>query len=562
MSLAQAIGTGFRAISEGCRLHHCSRTATTLKSSLWSSVSPERTFFVPHRRRIHFIITTSLSSSLTWPIPSIGHFNITGLFCQAFWVFSRFFISKSSILDFFNSICYIIKAVWKVGYTMFTKMHLKNFRSFGNIELNLEGKRKQPKPLAMVYGENGMGKSNLVCGFATLIELMHTMNVRDVMEMFLSNEQVQKLTNENAQSLFVALSNSLPDIKNISKRSRMVGSEEPVLLEYEFLLDGHRGRYLVELGVEEIIHERLEYIVEKNRGVYFDLTPTKVKLNQRIFKSSEIFREISELVKRYWGKHTLLAILLHERKDKADSYIQDSLSDYFRDVITAFCNVSCYTKPGSSEHEIEVDHIGMLSNFEHGIISKQDEAVLTDMEAALSTFFSSVNSDNRYVFYERVPNGDDNIKYELKICKYIAGKERILNFEMESTGNHQLLRIFRYLIVAMYGGTAIIDEIDTGVHDLLMLKLIKEVYPHIKGQLIFTTHNTALMEMKNIQQFIYIISEDQSANKLVKCIADYETRTFQLNNIRNKYFDGAYSGIPSLEHIDFTSILNVLGKYN
>ena len=36
---------------------------------------------------------------------------------------------------------------------------------------------------------------------------------------------------------------------------------------------------------------------------------------------------------------------------------------------------------------------------------------------------------------------------------------------------------------------------------------------------------------------IYFITEDEQANKSIKCITEYENRTYQQNNIRNKYFN-------------------------
>ena len=58
---------------------------------------------------------------------------------------------------------------------MFTYVHLKNFKSFGNIYFNLLNKYNIPKKMSIVYGENGIGKSNLVSAFYFLtIVSIHT----------------------------------------------------------------------------------------------------------------------------------------------------------------------------------------------------------------------------------------------------------------------------------------------------------------------------------------------------------------------------------------------------
>lgn len=48
---------------------------------------------------------------------------------------------------------------------MFTKVRLQNFRSFKDITFDLSDTKNKYKNFAMVYGENGVGKSNLISGF-------------------------------------------------------------------------------------------------------------------------------------------------------------------------------------------------------------------------------------------------------------------------------------------------------------------------------------------------------------------------------------------------------------
>ena len=61
-------------------------------------------------------------------------------------------------------------------YTMFEYIRLKNFKSFGDIEFNLLDKKGNPKRLILLYGENGIGKSNLASAFFMLSETLRTMD--------------------------------------------------------------------------------------------------------------------------------------------------------------------------------------------------------------------------------------------------------------------------------------------------------------------------------------------------------------------------------------------------
>lgn len=441
---------------------------------------------------------------------------------------------------------------------MFTKVRLVNFRSFDDITFDLTQKKGQIKHFAVIYGENGMGKSNLARGIAALIDLLRTMDVRDLLDSLLSDENFRKLTEVLGDRRPTAL---VRDIQTLIQEYRMVGATEPIRLEYEFLIEGRTGRYCVELGETEIIHERLEYVLDKRRGVYFDLTPSVQKINTSIFTDNTVLKDIKELVKQYWGKHTLLAILLHEQNNKAERYINEGLSSNFYNLIRHLSDLSCYLRGHQETRGVLKNNVGFLVELEEGTISKSKKEMLDNAEHVLSNLFCAICSDNRRLFY-KTREQNEKIHYELYIQKLIAGKEREIKFTQESTGNHQLLNIFPYLLRAMLGGTVVIDEIETGIHDFLMKKILEELIPSIQGQLIVTSHNTSLMEIDNIRASVYIIKEDTMANKEILCIDNYEQRTYQQNNIRERYKNNAYKGIPRVEKIDFEALLKILCTVN
>ena len=71
---------------------------------------------------------------------------------------------------------------------MFEYVKLKNFKSFGNIEFNLLDRNNRPKKMVLIYGENGIGKSNIASAFFMLSETLRTMDVRDIMESLLADD--------------------------------------------------------------------------------------------------------------------------------------------------------------------------------------------------------------------------------------------------------------------------------------------------------------------------------------------------------------------------------------
>ena len=124
---------------------------------------------------------------------------------------------------------------------MFTNIRLKNFRSFKDVSLNLESKQSF-KRLVLIYGENGMGKSNLALGFSVLNDLLNTMKIKDILDSILSSDnfkQWSELTG-GKELAFQELKNQMITIDNIIENYHMVDSNEPIVLEYDFIVNGKK----------------------------------------------------------------------------------------------------------------------------------------------------------------------------------------------------------------------------------------------------------------------------------------------------------------------------------
>lgn len=439
---------------------------------------------------------------------------------------------------------------------MFTKIVLQNFRSFDHIEFDLGAKGNEPKHLAIVYGENGAGKSGLMSAFALLGDILNTLNARDTYEQLLS--QTSRFKDEDIQEMLrLSLSSGLRDIQVIIDDYRMIGSTDPIVAQFEFSIKGNQGLYQVALGDHEIIHERLEYLQSRRRGVYFDCTPGKLSINSSITTSKNLLADIKAAAERFWGKHSLLAIITHELQDKSNAYGWENIGGNFSDVLGRFLALSSKLTIGDREWKVLRIPIEVLHNPIEGQIPKSKENQLKIGAEIFTHFFKATNSDIVKAYYQKSLN-DKYIEYQLYLKKLVAGEYRNIPFSRESTGNHQLISVMCYILCACMGGTVVFDEADTGIHDLLFKKLLTEAQPLIRGQLIITTHNTMLMETDFARDSVYILSEDDTGHKTIRCISNYKKRTYANNNIRNKYLSGDYKGIPSISPIDFNYLLSQL----
>ena len=57
-----------------------------------------------------------------------------------------------------------------------------------------------------------------------------------------------------------------------------------MLLEFQFVIFDHKGKYIIEYDNTKLVHEKLEYVLNKNRTLLYDLTENNFKINEKRLK--------------------------------------------------------------------------------------------------------------------------------------------------------------------------------------------------------------------------------------------------------------------------------------
>ena len=273
------------------------------------------------------------------------------------------------------------------------------------------------------------------------------------------------------------------------------------------------------------------------------------------FKTKEAERELATLIAQYWGKHSLLSILSNERESKNTEYINKSYLPYVFEVINMILLLTAKHSIGSLKSQnANVNYQGVIENPLEGLIAVSHENALNQTERILNNFFTQAYSDIKEVFYEKNLEGS-NLHYKLYAKKMIGEQIRSINFQEESEGTKRILFMINDLLGACQGGTIALDEIDTGIHDLLLRTMLSSIDEWINGQLIITTHNTYLLETLRPQS-IYVINVDYLGNKEVHCLDEYDIHG--TNNIRSMYIKGLFGGVPVVDEIEYGEIVEEL----
>lgn len=434
---------------------------------------------------------------------------------------------------------------------MITYIKAKNFKSLKNIVLDLNKTKDKTNKFVAIYGENGSGKTNIVELFKFIQQLTMSkimdIQLRKYKELFEIQQKIEKISFQFKQLMQLSI-----DLNEY----RMLGDENDTEIEYGFKIKNIDGFYYIKFN-NEIIEEKLYYMGNKQKTFFFQLekkeNTIKKILNKNIFVNDRYRNEIIDNIDKYWGKYSLLSLLTLEMIEKNENYIFENISKKIYSVINEFLLMPIHVnKWGNNIIPDTFITDNSLIDLKEGIIKKDDKCILKKYEDILNIFFTQAYADIKGVAYKTEEN-ENSIHYELYFEKMIGGMLKSIPSSLESQGTKRILDEFNNLIGALQGKTVVIDEIDNGIHDLLMKNIIMSIKDEITGQLIITTHNTLLLEILP-KENIYILSTDYKGNKKISSIKDYDINIQKNHNLRDLYFKGVFGGIPMTSYVDFEEI--------
>lgn len=436
---------------------------------------------------------------------------------------------------------------------MFTYVKSKNFKSLKDIEFNLNKTKTKTNQFISIYGENGSGKTNIVELFKLLQQ--STMSRATDIAMNKMPKEFWKIQEEMSDQLPTEIRQIFQLSFNL-KEYRMLDEEEPTEIEYGFKINDNDGFYYIKFD-DEIIEEKLYYMAGKQRAYLFQINKENNKiiknLNKNIFINEKYNEELIDGIDKYWGKYTFLSLLSFEAIEKNKDYIDNNISKNIMEVIDKIWSMTVHVDKGALK--IIPDgfvKVRKLNNIQKGIVKKDKLPEIKKYENVLNIFFTQAYADIKEVKY-KINEKEDRIHYELFFYKMIGGQIKSIPSKLESDGTRRILNQFDTIIGSLLGETVIIDEIDNGIHDVLMKNIIMSIKDEITGQLIITTHNTLLLEILP-KEYIYILSTDYNGNKTINSIKEYGIKIQKNNNARDLYFKGVFGGIPTTDYIDFEEI--------
>lgn len=423
---------------------------------------------------------------------------------------------------------------------MFSKIVLENFKSFDHFEFDLVQNKneKKAKKLAVIYGENAIGKSTIVDAFKLLNKIKNSIAGNDFAAKFFGkaisgfNSAPIKKLYLNDDFVF-----SAADYISIYKK---IGSKDNMRVFYEGFIKGLKYGYSVVFNDSSIIGEKLSI----NGEIAFGLDRYgRAMLPNKHFFAEELQTRIIERFKMVAGNHTLLACINSIFNEIDKQYSNEYISESIRLFLNELNHLYVF-KEGNTFPTMLRSNSGLLPILVYGNYNDSLNKQLARTKDALTMYFASIYSNVKRIDYDFEVGADGQKYYSLV---FVEGKNQIesrVPYNLVSTGTKKLLELFPlFYEIVSENNIVVIDEIDSGINDILLNAIFSNLDDDIKGQLIVTTHNTLLLKNIN-KKNIYLLDRDSDSNVISYSLDSFGRQIQSGTDVVGQYLKGLYGGVP------------------
>ncbi len=360
---------------------------------------------------------------------------------------------------------------------------------------------------AVIYGANASGKTNILLALNFLQRLVMT------------SHKHQK-GNKLPYSPFKL------DKQTLSK---------PTRIRIVFIKNETKYIYEISFNSEKIITEYLYSYPNNYKKIIFERTDS---LNYKFIDDEKKQRLIAE--------RTLPNVLYLSKATQENYEVVSKVYDWFKDELNVI---------GPTDHPGLIDITAKMLKS-----GSMKELILKAMlEADIG--IDDISVDTKKLKIEDLPKGIPpeikkmmmNNKEEIEQTKINTIHKGVnFDFEEESDGTMRLFSLIGPWITALKDGNVlIVDELDTKLHHLLNVFLIELFHDPTQNkknaQLIFTTHNTNLLDIQDIfrRDQIWFTKKNQKGATDLYSLVEYSPRKDK--NIERGYLAGKYGALPFIK---------------
>jgi len=442
---------------------------------------------------------------------------------------------------------------------MFIRCVFNNIYSFGKeTELNmfpaprftrlkhhrLRGAGIEVLKLASIYGANGAGKSNLIRALA----LLQT----------------------------IVVSGQLPSSLALARMKHFHDRETPTMLAIEFIIEENAYLYALEIGDATVEREELYLSGLGKRAdelVYERSTTKNGAVTLRFFDAfmhSDEGRVLKSILEKNLIKPTMTALKVLADLGNPELLHMARAYEWF---VKKFHIVTPSMKPFGLAHLIDTNPQfhqyaeETMCSFDVGIKklrttrksieeffgedNRQDmERIVKEIGAQPNSMMGLYNDEGEE--FVVVQEGERMVVKQLQTM-HESKDGNLVTFAIseESDGTRRLMEyLLAFKSIVSSDVTYFIDEMERSIHPLLIKEIMRKFSEDVtsKGQLIFTTHESNLLDQEIFRQDeIWFAEKDRIGSTDLYSLCEFKEHNTK--DIQKGYLTGRYGSIPFLANL-------------
>ena len=366
---------------------------------------------------------------------------------------------------------------------------------------------------AVVYGANASGKSNLI-------------------------KALQYMRGVVAESATVIQPGQTYGVQPF--RLDAVSAKEPTEFEVTFILDGTRYQYGFSMTSQRIISEHLLVYKAFKPQRWFER-----RLNPETGKDVYDFGSGLKGAKNLWEGATRPNALFLSMAVQLNSEALRPVFDWFVNGLVIVNEQSQLNPQMSIQMLKQAEGRKRICDFLTAAdISIADIEVVTRKVMGQAVHFDLVAGKTEV----RAEEMED---HQLRFSHVTENGKAVLDLMDESSGTRNLLFLAGPVMdILRKGQTLVIDELDTSLHTLLVRELVRLFHrPEINtgaAQLIFTTHDTALLDAPDLfrRDQIWLVEKETDQTSSLVSLSEFSPRKNEV--LERGYLMGRYGAVPFL----------------
>lgn len=374
-------------------------------------------------------------------------------------------------------------------------------------------------PTAVIYGANASGKTSVLTGLELMadhVKYSHTRNG--------PGERIPRRP-------FALDENS----KN-----------EPTRFDCDFVINGVRYHYGFSYTSTEFVEEWLYAIGTGGRQRWFERIGADVKFGKYLKGQNRVTASLMRANSLFLS---VAAQNAHPQLTEVFGFFQNVLRFELEGEVEPAA-ISARYKGG-----IDPRVVRFLRAADAGIVDAELETTPTDDKARslISEVMEVVRKFSDSKVEVNAPDFTDVVRVRLAHVS-VGGNPTFLNLQRESRGTLRLLALLSPVLHALDSGlTLVVDELDSSLHTLLAIELVRLFSSHgtnPKGaQLIASTHDTNLLRGGVLRRDqVWFTEKNDAGETCVYPLSEIATR--KTDNLEKGYLQGRFGAVPFLGGVD------------